>query len=45
MANSSRGIMKITTENIDKIEGHYQTRRSESRSPYETISSLKGVSN
>jgi hypothetical protein len=43
MANSSRGIMKITTENIDKIEGITKPVAQKAGLPYETISGLKGV--
>jgi len=43
MANSSRGVMKITTENIDKIEGISKPQRSTAGLPYETIAALKGV--
>ncbi|GAB4143889.1 MAG: hypothetical protein Tsb009_15280 [Planctomycetaceae bacterium] len=45
MANSSRGVMKITTENIDKIEPITQRVGGGGTAglPYETIDSLKGV--
>jgi len=43
MANSSRGIMKITTENIDKVEGITKPQRTTAGLPYETIAALKGV--
>jgi hypothetical protein len=43
MANSSRGIMKITTENIDKIEGITKPVAQKAGLPYQTISGLKGV--
>jgi hypothetical protein len=42
--NSSRGVMKITTENIDKIEGISKPVKTEKAGlTYETISALKGV--
>ena len=43
MANSSRGVMKITTENIDKIEPITKPQRSMAGLTYETIAALKGV--
>lgn len=43
MANSNRGVMKITTENIDKIEGITKPQRDKAGLPYETITALKGV--
>jgi hypothetical protein len=43
MANSKRGIMKITTENIDQIEGITKPVSQKAGLPYETISALKGV--
>jgi hypothetical protein len=43
MANNSRGVMKITTENIDKIEGITQRQSDKAGLPYETIGALKGV--
>jgi hypothetical protein len=43
MANSSRGIMKITTENIDKIAGITKPQRDKAGLSYETIANLKGV--
>jgi hypothetical protein len=45
MANSARGVMKITTDNIDKIEGI--TKRigggGTAGLPYDSITGLKGV--
>ena len=45
MANSARGVMKISTENIEKIKGI--TKRvgggGKAGLPYETIENLKGV--
>jgi hypothetical protein len=43
MANSSRGIMKIPTQDIDKIEGITKPQRDKAGAPYETVASLKGV--
>ncbi len=43
MANSRRGIMKITTENIDQIEGITKPVAQKAGLTYETISALKGV--
>jgi len=43
MANTSRGVMKITTENIDKIEPITKPQRSTAGLIYETIAGLKGV--
>jgi len=43
MANSSRGLMKISTENIDKIEGITKPVKEKAGLPYETITELKGV--
>lgn len=45
LANSSRGVMKISTENIDGIDGITQPVKGGGKAglPYETISSLKGV--
>jgi hypothetical protein len=43
MANSSRGLMKISTENIDKIDGITEHVNDKAGLTYETISSLKGV--
>jgi hypothetical protein len=43
MANNARGLMKIPTEGIDKIEGITQQVRDKAGLQYETIASLKGV--
>lgn len=43
MANSSRGVMKITTEKIDTKESISQKIDDKAGLPYETIESLTGV--
>jgi hypothetical protein len=43
LANNSRGVMKIPTEGIDKIEPIAQPVRGKAGLPYETVASLKGV--
>jgi len=44
MANSARGVMKISTENIDRKEGIENPVKSEREGQaYETIESLKGT--
>ncbi|HZY85602.1 MAG TPA: hypothetical protein VFE78_12280 [Gemmataceae bacterium] len=43
MANSSRGVMKIPTEGIDKVEAVTKPVRDKAGLKYETIASLKGV--
>src|SRR5207244_8491443 len=43
MANSSRGLMKISTDNIDKIEGITSPIKNKAGLAYETIDSVKGV--
>ena len=43
MANSSRGLMKVSTENIDKIEGITKPVKDKAGLPYETIAGVKGV--
>ncbi|MBS0264399.1 MAG: hypothetical protein JSS02_20860 [Planctomycetes bacterium] len=43
LANSARGVMKITTDNIDKQEGIEQRVADKAGLPYETIADLKGV--
>jgi len=43
MANSSRGMMKIATDNIDKIEGISKRVADKAGLTYETIPALKGV--
>jgi hypothetical protein len=42
-ANSSRGVMKITTENIDKAQGIKERISGTAGLTYQTIESLKGV--
>jgi len=43
MANSSRGVMKITTEGIDKAESITKRVPDKAGQPYETVEGLKGV--
>jgi hypothetical protein len=45
MANSARGVMKISTDNIDKIAGITSPIRGGGKAglPYETVANLKGV--
>lgn len=45
MANSSRGVMKISTENVDKVSGLTEPVRGGGKAglPYETIDAWKGV--
>jgi hypothetical protein len=45
LANTSRGVMKITTENIDNAKGITEHVQGGGKAglPYETITSLKGV--
>jgi hypothetical protein len=43
MANTSRGLMKIPTEGIDKVAGITQRIPDKAGLQYETIGSLKGV--
>jgi hypothetical protein len=43
LANSSRGVMKITTENIDKINGITEHVNNTAGLTYDTLASLKGV--
>jgi len=43
LANSSRGVMKIPTEGIDKAEGITKRIPDKAGVKYETIGSLKGV--
>ncbi len=43
MANSARGIMKITTDNIDKIQGITEQISNTAGLTYETIGGLQGV--
>jgi hypothetical protein len=43
LANSSRGVMKITTENIDKVDGITNHISGTAGLTYETLAGLKGV--
>jgi hypothetical protein len=43
MANSRRGVMKISADNIDKIEGITAPVRDKAGLKYETLGDLKGV--
>lgn len=43
LANSSRGVMKIKTDNVDTAEGINKPIRDRAGLSYETISDLKGV--
>jgi hypothetical protein len=43
LANNSRGVMKITTENIDKVSGITQHISGTAGLSYDTLASLKGV--
>jgi hypothetical protein len=43
MANSSRGVMKVTTQGIDKIEGITERVSDTAGLTYETISQWQGV--
>jgi len=43
LANSSRGVMKIPTEGIDKVEGIGKRISDKAGQQYTTIDSLKGV--
>lgn len=43
MANNSRGVMKITTDDIDKIEGMTERVSDKDGLPYETIEGWDGV--
>jgi hypothetical protein len=43
MANNARGVMKISTDNIDKIEAITSPQRKAAGLPYQTIASMKGV--
>ena len=43
MANSSRGVMKVNVETIDKIEGISSRVNGTAGLPYDTIANLKGV--
>jgi hypothetical protein len=43
MANSSRGIMKISTDNIEKAESIVTRAGEKTGQPYETIEAWKGI--
>jgi hypothetical protein len=43
MANSSRGVMKIPTEGIDKVDAITAHVRDKAGQKYETVQSLKGI--
>jgi len=43
MANNSRGLMKITTENIDKVEPITKHVNDKAGLTYETIQGVKGI--
>ena len=43
LANNSRGVMKISTDNIDRVQGITEKINDKSGQAYETIASLKGV--
>ena len=43
LANDRRGVMKITTDNIDKIEGITKPIQGTAGLTYETIGEMKGV--
>ena len=43
MANSSRGVMKVNVENIDKEAGITARIANTAGLPYETIAELQGV--
>ncbi len=43
LANSSRGLMKISTENLGRAEGITQRISDKAGQTYETIASIKGV--
>jgi hypothetical protein len=43
MANSSRGIMKISTDNIEKAQGIEARVADKQGQPYETIEAWKGI--
>jgi hypothetical protein len=43
LANNSRGVMKITTENIDKVDGITKRVSDKAGLTYETLASLQGV--
>jgi hypothetical protein len=43
LANSARGVMKITTENIDKMPAITKPAKPKTGLPYDTVENLKGV--
>jgi hypothetical protein len=43
LSNNSRGVMKITTDNIDKAAGITEKAGEKTGQQYETIAALKGV--
>src|SRR5206468_6614240 len=43
LANSSRGVMKIATDGVDKAEGISKPVRDKEGIGYESLSALKGV--
>jgi hypothetical protein len=43
LANSSRGVMKITTQNIDKANGITEHVKDKAGLTYDTLASLQGV--
>ncbi len=43
IANNARGVMKVSTENIAKIEGIDKRIKGTAGLPYETIKDIKGV--
>ena len=43
MANSSRGVMKLTADNLETYQGITEKIAQKAGVPYETIDSLKGV--
>ena len=43
LANSSRGVMKINTDQIEKVEGIHEPVKDKKGLPYETIESWTGV--
>lgn len=43
MANNNRGVMKISTEKVDRKDGITEKIRGKAGQSYETIESLKGV--
>jgi hypothetical protein len=43
MANSSRGVMKIPTEGLEKLEGLTSRVKDKAGASYETVAAMKGV--